>query len=87
MDVHHVLTHLSTTSMRDITAFSALPDAPVLIDRPTRLQRLAAAWRTRRAGSTQTPSLRRPVTAAAARSATHTAKVGAAATDGCRMVA
>lgn len=87
MEAHHVLAHRSITSMHDITAFSALPDAPVRVDRPTRRQRLAAAWRARRAGATQTPSLRRPAPVAAASASRRTAKVGAAATDGCRMVA
>lgn len=83
MDAHHVLAHLSTSSMRDITAFSALPNAPVLVDRPSRVQRLGAALRARRAGSVQTPSLRRP----AAVPALPAARVAPQTADACRMVA
>lgn len=83
MDIHHVLTHLSIGSMTDLTAFSALPNAPVLEDRPSRLERLRAAWRARRAGSVQTPSLHRPATAPALRSS----RVAPQPADACRMVA
>ncbi|MBI4934152.1 MAG: hypothetical protein HY828_09755 [Actinobacteria bacterium] len=83
MDFHHLLTFLSVDSMDDVTAFSALPNAPVLEDRPSRVARLRAAWRTRRAGSVQTPSLHRPAAAPALRSA----RVAPQPADSCRMVA
>jgi hypothetical protein len=83
MDVHHVLAHRSTTSMTGLTAFSALPDAPVLADHPTRRQRLGAAWRARRAGSMQTPSLRRPVAVPAQQAG----KAVPQPAEACRMVA
>lgn len=77
----HTLAHLSTSSRRDITAFSALPDAPVLPVRPSRFAPLVAAWRGRRDRSAQSPSLRRPATALRSR---RSAADQAAA---CRMVA
>lgn len=64
----HTLAHLSTSSLRDVTAFSALPDAPVRPVRQSRFAPLVAAWRGRRDRSAQSPSLRRPSTVVPARS-------------------
>ena len=87
MDFHHLLTQRSITSMSGLTAFSALPDAPVLAERPSRRQRLTAAWRARRAGLMQTPSLHRPASAPALVPARAVTQVASTSTDGCRMVA
>lgn len=77
----HTLAHHYVSSLSGVTAFSALPDAPVLPDRSSRFARLATAWRGRRDRPTQTPSLRRPGTVLHARTSAPD-QVAA-----CRMVA
>jgi hypothetical protein len=77
----HTLAHHHISSLSDVTAFSALPDAPVLPYRPSRSARIVAAWRGRRDRLTQTPSLRRPATVG------HIGKGAPAPAAACRMVA
>jgi hypothetical protein len=61
MDFHHVLAQHYGDSLRGLTAFSALPDAPVLGDEPSRLRTAIAAVRARATSfSTVTRPTRRP---------------------------
>jgi hypothetical protein len=83
MDAHHVLANLSVGFTTDTTAFSALPNAPVLADRPTRRERLAMAWRARRSGSVHTAALQRPMRVMGEIPAT----IATQPADPCRMVA
>lgn len=59
MEAHHVLARQYIASLHDATAFSALPGAPVLAERPPRFARLAAAARrVGRAAPRRTPRAR-----------------------------
>jgi hypothetical protein len=61
MDFHHVLAQHYGNSLGGVTAFSALPDAPVLGDEPSRVRTAIAALRARAISfSTATRPTRRP---------------------------
>lgn len=85
MDFHHVLASRSIAAMTDLTAFSALPGAPVVPDIPSRRDRMVAAWRRRRT-AVRAPQALRPALVTARR-ADARAAVPCEAAEGCRMVA